>query len=180
MTHADVTNPWWTSFKTIPDLWNSCFTCWHHCHPPPSGLSWSLPPALSPPDLAVLHIKAVLFPIIYLQTGSVQMFFPPLRFLVFNASDPVLQSLAALICWPRERGDVKVKKSRTPASAHLPESPGLIRGAPGWKSAKLQEALKIGSRSDHAVRGRTAGWRVMQNSYKHEKWSHIVLPGRRI
>lgn len=40
---------------------------------------------------------------------------------------PVLQSLAALTCWPRKRGGVKVKRSQTPASAHLPETLGLIR-----------------------------------------------------
>lgn len=63
---------------------------------------------------------------IYHQSGSVRVFICP-EFLAFHAPPPMLQSLAALTCWPRKRGDVKVKKSQAPASAHLPETFGLIR-----------------------------------------------------
>lgn len=96
-----------------------------------------------------------------------------LDFLLFNAPPPVLRSLAALTCWPRVRGDVKVKKSQAPASAHLPETLGLI-----WEL--LAENLPNGRKLGSSAAGRITAWErgcVMQNSYKHEKWGRIWKEG---
>lgn len=124
------------------------------------GICWVFPFKVILPTILIVPIAATCPPspaprcpllcwTIYRQSGLVHVFSSP-EFLVFNAPPP-------LTCWLCKRGDVKVKKSQAPASAHPPETLGLIRellpeNLPNcrklWRSAAGQITLWERGRQD--------------------------------
>lgn len=106
-------------------------------------------------------IKAALF---LLSVGCLQSVSFFLAFLMLIPPPPVLQLLAALTCWLHKRGDVKVKKVTIARFCSPSRTVRINPATSGCKSAKLQGALEVRSRSDRTTRERTAEWWWLQTS----------------